>query len=58
MYLCRKELHLPFQQIGRLFDRDHSTVMSSVKHITSLVEEGERDLLSSIAEVQRHLSPT
>lgn len=33
MYLCRKELKLPFMKIGQLFGRDHSTVMTSVKQI-------------------------
>lgn len=31
MYLCREKLKLPYQHIGRIFGRDHSTVMSSVK---------------------------
>ena len=33
MYLCRQELKLPYKKIGDLFERDHSTVMSSVKLI-------------------------
>lgn len=33
MYLCRKHLKIPFIQISKLFNRDHSTVMSSVKQI-------------------------
>ena len=33
MYLCRKELYMPFTSIGRAFNRDHSTVMSAVKFI-------------------------
>jgi chromosomal replication initiator protein len=36
MYLCRKLLKLPFKKIGSLFNKDHSTVMASVK----LIEEG------------------
>jgi len=31
MYLCRQELKIPFQGIGRIFSRDHSTVMTSIK---------------------------
>ncbi|HAB99754.1 MAG TPA: chromosomal replication initiation protein, partial [Parachlamydiales bacterium] len=30
MYACREKLKMPYQAIGELFDRDHSTVMSSV----------------------------
>lgn len=33
MYLCRSELKLPYKKIGIIFERDHSTVMSSVKLI-------------------------
>lgn len=31
MHICRQHLKLPFMKIGDLFERDHSTVMSSVK---------------------------
>jgi len=33
MYLCRKKLALPYLTIGRIFGRDHSTVMASIKAI-------------------------
>jgi len=33
MYLCRKKLHLPYLTIGKIFGRDHSTVMASIKAI-------------------------
>ena len=33
MYFCRKKLKLPFQKIGQIFGKDHSTVMSSVRQI-------------------------
>jgi chromosomal replication initiator protein len=39
MYLCRKELHLPFMKIAELFSRDHSTVMTSVKLIEKRLED-------------------
>lgn len=38
MYLCREELKLPYKKIGELFERDHSTVMSSVKIINALTD--------------------
>ena len=37
MYLCRKHLRLPFTRIGDVFERDHSTVMTSVKRIETEV---------------------
>jgi chromosomal replication initiator protein len=39
MYYCREKLKMPFQKIGQLFGRDHSTVMSSVKQIGKAIEE-------------------
>lgn len=44
MYLCRDELNLPFMKIGDIFNRDHSTVMSSVKRIKGLVETENNEL--------------
>ena len=34
MYLCRQLTDLSFPEIGRLFNRDHSTVMTSCKKVT------------------------
>ncbi|NGX30681.1 MAG: Chromosomal replication initiator protein DnaA [Chlamydiae bacterium] len=33
MFLCRKNLHLPYTQLSKLFQKDHSTVITSVKII-------------------------
>lgn len=45
MYFCREKLKLPFQKIGEIFDRDHSTVMSSIKQIQKGIEENKIDSL-------------
>lgn len=45
MYLCREKLKLPFQKIGDIFSRDHSTVMSSIKQIQKAVEDKKVELL-------------
>lgn len=37
MYLLRKQVDLPFQEVGRLVGRDHSTVMTAVEKITNLL---------------------
>ncbi len=54
MYLCRQELKLPFQGIGRIFGRDHSTVMTSIKQIENKIEASDPELLTSLNEI-RHL---
>jgi chromosomal replication initiator protein len=38
MYLCRTLLKLPFMKIGKIFDRDHSTVMASVRAIQKRID--------------------
>lgn len=45
MYLCREKLKLPYQKIGDIFGRDHSTVMSSIKQIQKAVEEKQIESL-------------
>jgi chromosomal replication initiator protein len=50
MYLCRQELKLSFQAIGRIFGRDHSTVMTGVKQIEIRIEASDKELLSSLSE--------
>ncbi|EKE06437.1 MAG: hypothetical protein ACD_19C00014G0051 [uncultured bacterium] len=37
MYLLRIQVGLPFQEVGRLVGRDHSTVMNSVNKVTQLL---------------------
>jgi chromosomal replication initiator protein len=51
MYLCREKLKLPYQAIGKIFDRDHSTVMASVKQIEKAMEENHRDLTEAARSI-------
>lgn len=55
MYLCRNELHLPFQGIGQIFGRDHSTVMTSIKQIEKKIHCSEKELLASLAEIRTRI---
>lgn len=55
MHLCRHKLKMPFMKIGDLFSRDHSTVMSSVKHIQSLLDEDERDITGALHLIMKKL---
>lgn len=54
MFFLREKLQYPFTKIGHLFQRDHSTVMSSIKKI----EEGAKkksDLKKSIFEIRKRI---
>lgn len=52
MYLCRCELKLPFQHIGRIFSRDHSTIMTSIKQIEKKIEASDQELLFFLSEIR------
>lgn len=53
MYLCRERLSLPYPKIGRLFSRDHSTVMTSVKRVKKGIEKKEEDFTLPLFDIQR-----
>lgn len=55
MYLCRQELKLPYQSIGQIFSRDHSTVMTSIKQIEKKIETTDKELLHSLSEIREKL---
>lgn len=44
MHLCRHQLKMPFAAIGEFFDRDHSTVMFSVKRIQEAIEKEDKEI--------------
>jgi chromosomal replication initiator protein len=48
MFFCRKQLNLPYLKIGAIFSRDHSTVMSSIKHIEKKLESKEPELVAAV----------
>lgn len=56
MFLCRNELKMPFAKIGRLFGRDHSTVMTSTKQIQKGMEEGIHEIRSHLAEITKKIT--
>lgn len=55
MYLLRSELKMPYMKIGNVFSRDHSTVMTSVKAITSHVDKKDREITFYLQDIQRKL---
>ncbi|MBN4067035.1 ATP-binding protein, partial [Simkania negevensis] len=51
MYLCRKELGMPYTHIGEIFNRDHSTVMSNVHQIEKKLKSKDPDTSSVIKQL-------
>jgi chromosomal replication initiator protein len=55
MYLCREKLKTPYQAIGKLFSRDHSTVMSNIKGIEQKKINKSPEVFFPIQEIDRSL---
>lgn len=54
MYFCREKLKLPYKKIGDIFDRDHSTVITSVKCIEKSKSE-KANLYFALLEIEKKL---
>ena len=52
IYLCRQMLDLPFNDIGKKFNRDHSTVMYSVTNVEEKMKEN-RELREEIETLRQ-----
>jgi chromosomal replication initiator protein len=55
MFLCRQHLKLPFMKIGDLFSRDHSTVMTGIKHIQKAIDSNDKETVSNYYTVLKKL---
>jgi chromosomal replication initiator protein len=53
MTFCRKNLKMPFMKIGELFNRDHSTVMTSVKQVDKALNERLPDIYEAWQAIQK-----
>ncbi|NGX62644.1 MAG: Chromosomal replication initiator protein DnaA [Candidatus Anoxychlamydiales bacterium] len=55
MYLCRELLKMPFMKIGTIFQRDHSTVMTSIKSIKKELDNNKLDTFSALKQITKKL---
>jgi chromosomal replication initiator protein len=55
MYLLRSLLKMPYLKIGKYFDKDHSTVMSSIRQVTKGLEKQSQDLMFHMGQIQRKI---
>jgi chromosomal replication initiator protein len=52
MYLCRRYTEQSFKEIGMAFqNKDHSTVIYAVRHISKVMEENDR-IKNDILEIE------
>jgi chromosomal replication initiator protein len=52
IYLCRKNLALSYVKIGKIFSRDHSTIMSSIKVIEKKIKEPGSAIASQLQAIE------
>lgn len=55
MHLCRQQLKMPFAKIGTIFNKDHSTVMSSVKLIQKGLDNSDINIREPLQAISRKL---
>ncbi len=55
MFLCREKLKIPYQQIGKLFSRDHSTVMTNIKNVEQRKIAKDNDVYFALQSIDRLL---
>lgn len=57
IYLCRQMLDLPYNDIGKKFNRDHTTVMYSVTNVEKKIQESRelREELETLTQIIRDL---
>lgn len=55
MYLCREELNLPYTKIGELFNKDHSTVMASVRVVSKQLKAHTPQFADPISHISKSL---
>lgn len=55
IYLCRQLLDLPYNDIGKKFNRDHSTAMHSVASVEEMLK-GNRGVQEEIEALQKMIS--
>jgi chromosomal replication initiator protein len=55
MFLCRELLTISYQTIGRIFGRDHSTVITSVRQVQTLIENKDPHFTDSVESLLKRL---
>lgn len=58
MFFCREELKLPYMKIGRIFSRDHSTVMSSIKQVKKNILQKDTQATNIVQTLKNKIFPS
>ena len=56
MYLIRDLTHQSYKNIGREFGRDHTTVISSLQKVESLIARGDKETIDNLREITANIN--
>ena len=56
MYLIREMTHQSYKNIGREFGRDHTTVISSLQKVESLIAKNDKETLDNLREITANIN--
>jgi chromosomal replication initiator protein len=56
MYICRDRLGTSYPELGRGFEKDHTTVLSAVRKITRQLEEEDPQVVAALNAIERKLA--
>ncbi len=58
MFFFREILQMPYMQIGRYFERDHSTVMSGIKQVHKNLKNPDNESFKLISGLRESIAPS
>ncbi len=56
MYLIRELTHQSYKTIGREFGRDHTTVISALQKVESLIAKGDKQILDQLRDITSNIN--
>ncbi|NOY90604.1 MAG: chromosomal replication initiator protein DnaA [Deltaproteobacteria bacterium] len=56
MYICRDRLGTSYPELGRGFEKDHTTVLSAVRKITRQLEDEDPQVMAALNAIERKLA--
>jgi chromosomal replication initiator protein len=56
MYLIRELTHQSYKNIGREFGRDHTTVISSLQKVETLIARNDKETLENLREITANIN--
>ena len=55
VYLCRRYTQASSSEIGRVFNKDHSTVLHAVKRIEEQMQDGDTEIIEMVLALEHRL---